>query len=488
MRKNLDVYHVRGLALLKWAAALFTVAGAFSLLAACAPAFPDGEPIAPNIVYITATEPGADPQTPPDAVATDPAPTPNVFFITATPPPASPTPSADPTEQPTATTAPLVLADSPAEVEFVLPPVVQHVTPDSALLFFELSAPARGVVLYWPTDDPSRQATTPLLAEATRQQIALQGLESGVEYQALVAFGPDGGGLYHQAMYWSQFWDPLRFRTASDHRPLRIGVLGDSGFGGQETFTLAAEMATYNLDFVIHTGDTVYNVDENPDPYEAFARKWYLPLAPLLRTMPVYPVVGNHDIEAATWWRGMPFYYHAFPPFADPLMGPSAYEGRNQWYAFAYGDIQFLMLDTQTFFGEGGYNAQQAWLTERLADGRFAYSIPVFHVAPYTSGRHRRDGEPVRMVWGPQFEAAGVPLVLSGHDHNYERLVVNGITYVVSGGGSSTLYAQSVTLPESQIFARRTHFVLLEIYADRIELRAIALGGEELDRTTIPLP
>jgi len=462
------------------------VAVAIFLLAACGSASGDPLLVTPNIVYITATEPGAAFEIIP-LTATDPVPTPNVVFITATPPPSS-TSLLAPTDQPASATAPVVLADTPAEVEFALPPVVQHVTKDTAWLFFELSAPSPGVVLYWPTDNPARQASAPLLPEVTRQQIVLEELEAGVEYQAIVALGPDSSGLYHQAMYWSQFWDPISFRAASEREPLRIGVLGDSGFGGQETFRLAAEMATYDLDFVIHTGDTVYNVDENPDPYEAFARKWYLPLAPLLRTMPIYPVVGNHDVEAATLWQGMPFYYHAFPPFADPLLGSSAYEGRNQWYAFAYGDVQFLMLDTQTFFGEGGYNAQQAWLNERLADSRFAYTVPVFHVAPYTSGRHVRDGEPIRMMWVPQFEAASVPLVLSGHDHNYERLIANGVTYVVSGGGSGTLYAQSRTLPESQVFARSTHFVLLEIYADRIELRAIALGGEELDRVTIPLP
>lgn len=477
---------VRHLASLRRMLALLLIAAVIFLLAACGLAPADPAPVTPNIVYVTATEPGAAPEAIP-VTATDSAPTPNVVFVTATPS-APPTSLPDPTEQSASTTAPVVLADTPAEVEFALPPVVQHVTGDTAWLFFELSAPAPGVVLYWPTDNPARQASTPLSPEVTRQQVILEGLEAGVEYQAVIALGPDESGLYHQAMYWSQFWDPISFRTASECEPLRIGVLGDSGFGGQETFSLAAEMATYGLDFVIHTGDTVYNVDENSDPYEAFARKWYLPFAPLLRTMPIYPVVGNHDTESATLWQGMPFYYHAFPPFVDPLLGSSAYEGRNQWYALAYGDVQFLMLDTQTFFGEGGYNAQQAWLTERLADNRFAYTIPVFHVPPYTSGRHPRDGEPIRMTWVPQFEAAGVPLVLSGHDHNYERLVVNGVTYVVSGGGSETLYAQSTALPESRIFARRTHFVLLEVYADRLELRAIALGGEELDRTTISVP
>jgi acid phosphatase len=91
----------------------------------------------------------------------------------------------------------------------------------------------------------------------------------------------------------------------------------------------------------------------------------------------------------------------------------------------------------------------------------------------------------VRQEWVPLFERHGIALVLSGHDHNYERLRRDGLTYVVSGGGSSVLYRMRDRLPESESFAARTHFVLLDLHQDRIELQAVALGGELLDRATI---
>jgi hypothetical protein len=37
------------------------------------------------------------------------------------------------------------------------------------------------------------------------------------------------------------------------------------------------------------------------------------------------------------------------------------------------------------------------------------------------------------------------------------------------------------------VFAVQTHFVLLEVYADRIDLTAIALGDAVIDQVTIPL-
>ncbi len=264
-------------------------------------------------------------------------------------------------------------------------------------------------------------------------------------------------------------------------------MIGDSGFGQEVTFDLATQMAALDLDFVLHTGDVVYNIEQNTDPYEAYVLKYYLPFAPLLQTMPIYTTVGNHDVEQEAMYQGTPFIYRAFPSFAAPGFPAPGADALNQWYAVAYGNIQFLLLDTQTFFNEPGRAEQLAWLSERLADERFDYSIPVFHVPPFSSGLHPYDGAAVRSEWLPLFEPARVPLVLSGHDHNYERLSVNGITYIVTGGGTTVLYDQSITVPESVLFAKQNHFVVLEVFADRIDLRAVALGGEVLDQTTIAL-
>jgi len=341
-------------------------------------------------------------------------------------------------------------------------------------------------LLYSPLEAVESQRLLPLASDEVSHQVTLAGLTPGVTYQAVV--GLAGGGQYQQPLFHGQVWAPVIFRTpAVDQAVLRVGVLGDSGFGDAATYELARQMSEHDLDFTIHTGDVVYQIGENADPAEAFALKWYLPLSPLLHSMPIYPVVGNHDVEAATYFDGLPFYYRAFPGFVDERLPPSSNQGQNQWYAFAYRDVQFLMLDTQTFYNEGGRAEQDQWLAERLADSAFAHTIVVCHIPPYSSGSlHQYDGVPVQS-WVGLFKAARVPLVLSGHSHNYERLEQNGITYIVSGGGSSTLYNQGNPLPQSRVFAARTHFVLLEIHPDHIHLTALAVGGEVLDEAIIPL-
>src|SRR6185295_6790506 len=100
------------------------------------------------------------------------------------------------------------------------------------------------------------------------------------------------------------------------------------------------------LDFVLQAGDIVYNIDENKDPFEAFALKYYRPFSQVLHHMPIYPVVGNHDDENTTLWQGKPFYDHAFPPITDARFKPPS-DVHNDWYAFAYSSVQFIMLNTE---------------------------------------------------------------------------------------------------------------------------------------------
>lgn len=417
-------------------------------------------------------------------VATLPS-TPTFAVPTQTEPPPTPTVQVDPAVA--ALFADEPFADKPA---YVLPLTVRHLTEDSATLLFELSEPAEGSLFYRPVSDTVQQqpVAVPFSPGEARQQLTIQGLTAGVEYRAIVGL-KQSDGTYRQPAFQDGSWGSVRFHTASTQAPLRVGVLGDASFGDAATEELVRRMASYNLDFVIHTGDVVALIDENNGPVEAYALKFYKTLSPLLHLAPVYTIIGNHDYDFPARWRESYFYYYAFPSFPDPQFSSSQKQGDNQYYAFAYQGVQFMLLDSQVFFGVEGREAEEAWMAERLADSRFRFTIPVFHVPPYFSGSvHPDDGLAVRQFWSPLFAAAHTPLALSGHSHHYERLIADGVTYIVSGGGSATLYAPGEILPQSQVFARRTHFVLVEIYADRIELSAISKEGEVLDHTTIPVP
>jgi len=374
----------------------------------------------------------------------------------------------------------------PGEIEYVIPLTVRHAGGDRAALFFEISEPSQGLLVFSSASaEENTQDQVPLDPSQTRHMIDLEGLAPGAEYKAMLLLGTDQGNL-RQPLFNGEIWGPVNFRMPGEI-PLRVGVLGDASFGDEATTQLVQLMTGMDLDFVVVTGDVVYETDSS-DLFSSYLNKFFKPFAPLLHQGPVYTVMGNHDYDASVQYEGAPFYDYAFPPFEDPTFDYPPGRRGNQFYAHAVGDIQFLMLDSQAIFGAGGRAEQDAWMKERLADPRFRITIPVFHVSPYSSSIvHPDDGTPVRQSWNYLFESANVPLVLSGHFHHYERLSANEITYIVTGGGSSTLYAQGARLPESFMYVPRTHFVLLEIYPERIDLKAISKEGDVFDQATILL-
>jgi len=406
-------------------------------------------------------------------------------FHTLTP---SPTLDPAPTRTPRLTSTPLPLVefvDKPADSAYQVPLTVQKLTPFEATIHFELDKPSSGWLLYRPDQqDFAGWWALPLAEDETIHQVPLIGLTPGCSYSVQVGLGDDLESLSAPSLLGAD-WGPINFEAPSIGEPnLRFGVIGDSGFGDDQTRELAERMRSYDLDFVLHTGDTVYKAFEQSGPAEAFATKYYKAFGSLLHEVPIFPVLGNHDYDQPARSDGRPYFLRAFPLLTDPSVPDSAL---GSWYAFDRSGIQFIMLDSHAFQGAGGRAEQTVWLEERLADPQYRFSIPVFHTPPYSSGLHRNDGRALRADWNPLFEAANAPLVFSGHDHNYERVVRNGVTYVVSGGGSPVLYGETGRVEGSQAFHRKMHFVLVEIDSDRIELTAIDIDGNVLDRATIPI-
>ncbi len=403
-------------------------------------------------------------------------------------PTGSPTPKPSPTPTFTPSAADTLLDEALplAEVGYTIPLTIRHVTQNTVTLFFELDLPTPGSLFIRPREAAMQTIEVGLDPAQTRHLLTVGDLIPDTRYEAVVAIETAENG-FQQPGFLSHAWGPVSFQTASETGPLRIGIIGDASFGDPVTDALVKEMADAELDFVLHTGDVVDETEQNVDPFRSYAEKFYTPFAPLLTQMPVYTVIGNHDYDLDIRWLDAPFYYYAFPPFPDPLFPAQGDMPQNQYYAFAYQDIQFLMLDSQVLFGQPGREEQQAWLAERLADPGFRMTIPVLHVSPFSSSSvHATDSLPVRYEWVPLFEAADVPVVFSGHFHQYERLQKDGVTYIVSGGGSSTLYVPGELLPESEVFRRQSHYVLLEIDDEGMRLSALALGGEVIDRLSLP--
>jgi hypothetical protein len=172
-------------------------------------------------------------------------------------------------------------------------------------------------------------------------------------------------------------------------------------------------------DFVLVTGDVAYP-DGRPQDLE---RNVFAVYGPMMASIPWFPASGNHDYRTDD---AGPFR-EAFAMFENG--GPDAHE---RWYAFDWGPVHVVVLDTEAWDRD-----QLRWLEADLAATTRPWTVAVTHRPPYSSGDHGSD-RCTRRRLGPIFAEHHTALVLSGHDHDYERTrPMNGVTYVVTGGGGA---------------------------------------------------
>jgi hypothetical protein len=302
--------------------------------------------------------------------------------------------------------------DGRSGARIVRGPIVRWTGPTGAVIAFDTDIPSRASVEY-----AIGKATRPRVAAsagralAVRHEVPLPGLEPASSVRYRVVAGGDA--------------TPERtFYTAP--RPggvVRFGVYGDTRGGHAVHARLVASLLAEAPDFVVVTGDLVLRGSD-----EADWQRFFLVAGELLARVPFYLAVGNHDLGRAGDEQRRVDEVFAFP--ARP-------ESAN-WYSFDAAGLHFVMLDSNAY----GDERQLAWLRTDLAAARRAGARALFavvHHGPYSRGPH--GGSAIaRDRYAPVLAASGVVLVFAGHDHIYQRGELNGLRYIVSGGGGAPLY------------------------------------------------
>ena len=151
------------------------------------------------------------------------------------------------------------------------------------------------------------------------------------------------------------------------------------------------------------------------------------------------------------------------------------------WYTADLGPATLIVLDSNQVKDQD----QVALLERALAESSGIIVVSSHHPA-YSCGKHGSTSSVIDH-WVPLFEQYGVDLVLNGHDHDYERFIVDGVTYVVNGGGGRSVRSfagcpEGAPAPVIGDYVR-CQFVLLEIAWGSIS--AIALDGTVIDEAVI---
>jgi hypothetical protein len=129
--------------------------------------------------------------------------------------------------------------------------------------------------------------------------------------------------------------------------------------------------------------------------------------------------------------------------------------------------FNFLVLDSGSALSSATSvapaSSQYRWLESGLSSSVSTtdFTIVTFHYPLYSTGNHGSDEKGIGDDLIPLLEQYGVDAVFNGHDHDYERSTVNGIRYIVAGGGGAPLRDQAYTSPYSDLFIKANHFCVL---------------------------
>ncbi len=281
--------------------------------------------------------------------------------------------------------------------------------------------------------------------------------------------------LPSQIYYYQCSWKggkPIQgqFSTAPEDNltPLRIAVIGDSRSNLVMSRKLSNMIVDKHPDVVLHTGDLVPSGKNLPE-WKTFL---FDPMQKLLRNIPFYPIPGNHEGES-------PHYYSFFAPLHND----------NPWWSRDYGSVHIIGLDTNVPTDQ--QSEQYQFLVDDLQNNNKPWTIVMFH-HPLFHSHPTREVYEFRYDWQPLFIEHGVDIVLTGHDHYYQRTFPIGrmaenqrgvVHYTIAGGGA-TLYP---TIPRSYSAFDRSlyHFVLIDVTENELEIRAVDENNQVFDAIII---
>ena len=251
----------------------------------------------------------------------------------------------------------------------------------------------------------------------TEHEVVLTGLGADQQYwysvgDSVAPIAGDASYHFHTA--------PLQGSTADT----RVWILGDSGTANSNARAVRdaykAWAASDPADFVLMLGDNAYN-DGYDNEYQAAVFDTY---PEILRQLPLWSVLGNHDGHSADSATQTGPYYDIFNLPTNAEVG-GLLSGTEAYYSFDYANIHFVALDSyETDRSVGG--SMMNWLQNDLAmNTTQPWVVAFWHHPPYTKGSHDSDTESqleqMRENALPILENWGVDLVLSGHSHSYER-------------------------------------------------------------------
>lgn len=275
---------------------------------------------------------------------------------------------------------------------------------------------------------------------------------------ALRLIGPVGLGTWLVAgALLSPPWAASAARVAP-HATVTVAAAGDiakSGSPGQNQRQTANLITSMHPDQVLMLGDAQYKHGE----YAQFMRS-YDPTWGAFKNITA-PILGNHEYET----KDADGYFRYF---ASQLSGrgSKAADPKTGYYSFDVGDWHIVALNSNCHFANCG--AQSTWLKNDVASDGHMCEIVMYH-------------DPGRKDFEKAAAAAKVDLILTGHNHRYERWDrIHGLNvrlFVVGTGGESS----GAPNPHADGKFKGYGVLRLDLSPTNYTWKFIAVGGQTKD-------
>ena len=355
-------------------------------------------------------------------------------------------------------------------------PWMQHVTPTSAVVLVEVDPPAPVTIelgLSSAVGSTDAGAGSVIESRDVRalHSILVKGLEPATRYAFTVRVGAT-------TRYGALTTAP-REETGE---PFRFLVYGDTRSDDAAHAAVVVAMVGRASSFLVNTGDFVERGNSRSEWQSFFDIE-----APLMRERPLFSCVGNHELTEGAGLDYVRYFGPAELPKeavapAPAVTGVPLHDAGSPAKltldqlsgTFRWSNARFFMVNGMVPLTSG---PTRAWLDRVLTDSDnepgLVWRIVVVHHGPWSSGPHG-DNKLLQEANIPQLLSAHkVDLVISGHDHIYERGWSDGIAYIVSGGGGSPVYRVKKAEKTSRRYESVHHFV--EAFVSPVAIQFVAM-------------
>jgi predicted phosphodiesterase len=309
-----------------------------------------------------------------------------------------------------------------------------------------------------------------LVPKSVLNEVTLSQLEPNTKYEYYVDLNTTEFGQVKS--------QTISFKTPpQESNSVTFAVYGDSRSDSTTHRRVASAIAENFGDkaqLCLHVGDLV----ENGLIFDSWPIEFFGPAEELLSRMPLYPVLGNHEMNSD----------HYFDFFNLP--------GNERWYGFNRGPVHFIFLDSYSSLKPN--SEQYKWLAGDLKNCDSPWKVMVVHTPFFSSGPHGAlgtDGMPKETEMAdlqthilPLVEKYGVTIVFEGHDHLYERSKKNDTYFIITGGGGAGLYGVKKNLeqnPHSQLLIAEYHYGIVEATLDKLHYTVYNTNGKIIDEVKL---